>query len=119
MGDFGKHIRQLREAKYSTDKSFSVRKLAERVGLDPTYLSRIERDQEGVSLPKEEKIAALARELGENPDVLLALAGKVSSRLLAIIRRRPQMFAQLLEQLEKAPDDAVLRVVRQVRDGDW
>ena len=51
--------------------------------------------------------------------MLLALAGKVSADLLAIIRARPQLFAQLLRQLKTLPDQAVLRVVREVRDGEW
>ena len=29
------------------------------------------------------------------------------------------MFAELIRQLKDAPDDAVLRLVREVRDGDW
>ena len=61
----------------------------------------------------------LARELGEDPDVLLAMAGKVSSDLQEIIRKRPELFAELIRQLKKAPDHAVLKVVREVRDGDW
>ena len=61
----------------------------------------------------------LARELGEDPDLLLALAGKVSSDLKEIIRKRPRLFAELIRQLKEAPDDAILRVVREVRDGEW
>jgi hypothetical protein len=51
--------------------------------------------------------------------VLLALAGKVSKDLLAIIRRRPKVFAQVIRELKKMPDHAVLRLVREVRDGQW
>jgi len=47
------------------------------------------------------------------------MAGKVSLELQEIIRRRPQLFAELLRQLRLAPDDALLRIVREVRDGDW
>jgi len=36
-----------------------------------------------------------------------------------VILRRPQLFSQLLRQLRDAPDAAVLRVVREVRDGEW
>jgi hypothetical protein len=58
-------------------------------------------------------------ELGEDPDVLLAMAGKVSTDLLDIIRKRPALFAELIRQLKSAPNKAVLRIVREVRDGDW
>jgi hypothetical protein len=64
-------------------------------------------------------VVALARELGEDPDVLLALAGKVSADLQQIIRKRPQLFAQLIRELKDMPDHAVLRLVREVRDGTW
>ena len=61
----------------------------------------------------------MARELGEDPDVLLAMAGKVSSELQEIIRKRPKLFADLIRQLKQAPDHAILKVVREVRDGEW
>ena len=44
---------------------------------------------------------------------------KVSGDLQAIIRKRPKLFADLIRELKAAPDDAILRVVREVRDGDW
>ncbi len=47
------------------------------------------------------------------------MAGKVSSDLQDIIRRRPDLFGELLRQLKEAPDDAILRIVREIRDGDW
>ena len=40
-------------------------------------------------------IIRLATDLGEDPDVLLALARKVGSDLQAIILRRPKQFAEL------------------------
>ena len=51
--------------------------------------------------------------------MLLALAGKVSGDLQEIIRRRPALMAQLIRELKKLPNHAVLRIVREVRDGDW
>jgi hypothetical protein len=57
--------------------------------------------------------------LGEDPDLLLAMAGKVSSDLQAIIRKRPQLIAELLRQLTEQPDHAILSIVRNVTDGDW
>jgi transcriptional regulator with XRE-family HTH domain len=117
MSVFGDFIRQQREAKRVSDTAFSVRQVAARVGIEPSYLSKIERGEQPP--PSERTIAALARELAEDPDVLLALAGKVSSDLQAAIRKRPELFAQLIRELRKLPDHAVLRVVREVRDGDW
>jgi transcriptional regulator with XRE-family HTH domain len=114
---YGQFIRECRETLRKTDPSYSVRQVAQRIGVEPAYLSKIERDE--VSPPSEEKIRGLARELGEDPDVLLAMAGKVSSDLLAIIRKRPQLFADLIRQLKSLPDHALVRIAREVRDGDW
>lgn len=114
---FGPYIRQRREALRAVDRAFSVRRVAQRVGIEPSYLSKIERGTQPP--PGEQTILALARELGEDPDVLLAMAGKVSSDLQEIIRRRPQVFAELIRQLKEAPAHAVLRLVREVRDGNW
>ena len=114
---FGQFLRDSREAKVATDRAFSLRKVADRVGIEPSYLSKIERDEQPP--PGEGVIRLLAQDLAEDPDVLLALAGKVSSDLLAIIRTRPRLFADLIRQLKNMPDHAVLRLVREVRDGSW
>jgi transcriptional regulator with XRE-family HTH domain len=117
MKVFGEYIRKRREELKARDGGFSVRKVAARLGVQPSYLSKVERGEQ--SPPTEVKIAALAEILGEDTDVLLALAGKVSSDLRDVIVRRPQLFAQLIRQLKDMPDHAVLRVVREVRDGSW
>ena len=114
---YGQYIRTAREALRETDRSFSLRQVAMRVGIEPAYLSKIERGE--VAPPSEATTRKLAAELGEDADVLLAMSGKVSSELLAIILKRPQLFADLLRQLKDAPDKALLRVVREVRDGNW
>ena len=117
MTSFGTHLRTRREALRRDDPSYSLRRVAQRIGIEPAYLSKIER--EVFAPPSEAVILKLAVELGEHPDVLLAMAGKLSTTLRNIILERPQLFADLLHQLEHAPDAALLRVVRQVRDGDW
>lgn len=91
--------------------------MAGRMGIQPTYLSKIERGE--FDPPSEQTIRAIAAELGEDVDLLLAMGGKVSSDLQEIIRKRPQVFASLLRELKQAPDHAILRVVREIRDGDW
>ena len=99
------------------DSKYSIRQVAARINLEPSYLSKIERAEQAP--PSEDKIRALAEDIHEDPDVLLALAGKVSSDLQDIIKRRPVLFGELIRQLKKAPEKAVLRIVREVRDGDW
>jgi transcriptional regulator with XRE-family HTH domain len=117
MNTFGLYIRQKREELKAHSADYSLRKVAGRVALEPAYLSKIERGE--FAPPSEEKICALAAELGEDADVLLALAGKVSTELQAIIRKRPALFAQLIRELKNLPDTAVLSLTRQVRDGEW
>jgi HTH-type transcriptional regulator, competence development regulator len=116
-GSFGKFIREKREILRQDDRRYSLRQVAFRIGIEPSYLSKIER---GDPAPlSEEKILNLAKELHEDPDVLLALSGKVSRELQEIIRRRPQLFAQLIREIKDLPDHAVVRLVREVRDGKW
>jgi len=114
---FGDHLRNVRKRLRQEDRRYSLRPVAQRIDVEPSYLSKIERGE--VAPPSEATTVKLAKELGEDPDVLLAMAGKVSSDLQEIIRRRPELFAELIRQLKEAPDHAVLKVVREVRDGDW
>jgi len=114
---FGPYIREKREALKEKDRRYSLRQVAARVAIEPSYLSKIER---GLPAPLSEgKIRALSLDLGENPDFLLALSGKVSSDIQEIIRKRPELFAELIRQMKEMPDHAVLRLAREVRDGNW
>lgn len=115
--EFGDFVRARREALRERDEQYSVRQVAQRIGVEPSFLSKVERGE--VAPPSEAKIVALARELKQDADVLLALAGKVSSDLQAAIRRRPELFGSLIRELRTMPDHAVLRLVREVRDGKW
>ena len=117
MTQFGQHIRSIREGLRKEDRQYSLRQVAQRIGIEPAYLSKIERGD--FPPPSEATTLALAGELGEDPDVLLAMAGKVSKELQEIIRKRPKLFAELIRQLKEVPDHAILRVVREVRDGEW
>ncbi len=109
---FGQYLRQLRES-----RGLTLRGLAESVGIEPGYLSRIERDD--VPPPSEEKLRPLALALGQDPDVFGLLAGRVSALLLEVLQKRPQVVADLIRDLGDAPDQAIYRVVREVRDGSW
>jgi transcriptional regulator with XRE-family HTH domain len=117
MAGLGEFLRERREALRATDARYSVRQVAGRVGIQPSFLSKVERG-EG-SPPGEDTLVRLAAELGVEPDLVLALAGKVSRELRDVIRRRPLLFGQLIRELKDLPDHAVLRLVREVRDGEW
>jgi HTH-type transcriptional regulator, competence development regulator len=113
----GEFIRERREDLRREDARYSLRQVAERIGIEPSYLSKVERDIG--SPPSEDTLVRLADDLGLDRDVLLALAGKISSDLREAIRRRPRLFGELIRQLKDMPDRAVLRLVREVRDGEW
>jgi transcriptional regulator with XRE-family HTH domain len=115
MQGFGSFIRRQRETLKTDDPQYSVRQLAARIGVEPSYLSKVERELEPP--PSELKIRALARELGEDPDTLLARAGKVSTDLQETIRHRPQLFSKLIRELKNQPDKAVMQVVHDVQSG--
>jgi len=117
MTDFGDFVRERRERLREKDRSYSLRKVAERIQVQPSYLSKVERGD--VAPPSEATILRLAKELEVDGDILLALAGKVSTDLKEVIRKRPQLFAELIRAMRDLPDHAVLRLVREVRDGDW
>ena len=114
---YGSHIRRIREKRRSTDRTFSLRQVAKRIGVEPAYLSKIERDE--AAPPSEAVTRKLADELNEDVDVLLAMSGKVSTDLRDIILNRPALFADLIRQLRGTPDHAILRIAREVRDGEW
>lgn len=117
MKHFGEYIRQRREKLRVTSPEFSLRKVAGRIEVEPSFLSKVERGEQAP--PSEAKIKLLAEALGDDPDVLLALAGKVSSDLQRVILQRPQLFAQIIREMKDMPDHAMLRIVREVRDGKW
>ncbi|MDX2108460.1 MAG: helix-turn-helix transcriptional regulator [Candidatus Melainabacteria bacterium] len=118
MSQFGDYIRNRREELQKAKPSiFSLRKVAQEANIEPSYLSKIERGLQPP--PGQATIEALALVLEEDKDVLLALAGKVSDDLSKIIQKRPKLFASLIRELKDMPDKAVLRLVREVRDGEW
>lgn len=117
MISFGPYIRQRRESLRQTDRSYSLRQVAERVGITATYLSKIEREE--LPPPSVDTLQKLAADLFLDTDVLLAMAGKISADLRNIICQRPQLFSQLIRQLKNTPDHAVLRIVREASDGEW
>jgi len=79
---FGRTIRALRKA-----GGISQRELAERAGIDFTYLSKIENDR--MPPPSESTIRAMAQVLQTDADELIRLAGKVPSDLAEYLIGEP------------------------------
>src|SRR5437016_3808396 len=86
---FGALVRREREA-----REIGLREMARKIGVSPTYLSKIERGE--FDPPAEDKVRRIAEIIGHDPDELLALAGRVASDLTDIIRQRPRQMADFL-----------------------
>jgi HTH-type transcriptional regulator, competence development regulator len=120
--EFGTHIRERREALSSKSPpsrapAFSLRGVARHLEIEASYLSKVERGL--VPPPSDQTIRRLADVLGDDFDTLMLLAGRVSPQLQGIVGARPRLFAELIRELGDAPDNAILRLVREVRDGQW
>lgn len=114
---FGPYIRARREALQQRGEAMSLRKFATELGIEPAYLSKIERSI--FAPPSEDLIVRMAARLGENPDYLLALGGKVATDLKEMILRRPELMGELLRKLDRQSDLRITKVLRNVRDGEW
>lgn len=88
---FGQRIQRRRR-----ERGFTQRTVAAELGIDFTYLSKLENDRG--EPPGEETVRKLARVLEEDPEDLLALAGKVPAELRDRAQSDPQ-FARFLRRL--------------------
>ncbi|NQT93598.1 MAG: helix-turn-helix transcriptional regulator [Lentisphaerae bacterium] len=98
---FGEWVRRCRERKRRGDAEFSLNKFSARVGMSSTFLSDVERGRSDP--PSEEKIRAIARELGEDPDDALGRAGRVASDLLSIVMDKPVAWGNLIRAARDVP----------------
>jgi len=98
--EFGRRIRELREAKREDDPRFSLRKFAEAVGISATFMSKIENGE--FAPPAPPRIETMAKLLEVDPDELLALANKLAPDLSEIIKDKPRAMADFLRTARDA-----------------
>lgn len=110
--NFGSYVRNIREQHRLLDRCYSVRQTAHRIGVEPAYLSKVERGD--VPPPSEDTIRRLAVDLDEDIDLLLALAGKVSSDIREIVIKRPILLAAIIRSLGKMTDDRLVHIANYV-----
>ncbi len=107
---FGATVREMRAA-----QGLGLRVAAERLGISPAYLSRIEREKERP--PKPELIKKIARLLGGDADLLFRLADSTDpdvAEYMNLVPKVPEFlrtamalrltsddFAELIEQLKR------------------
>lgn len=95
---FGILIRQARK-----DKGYSQRELAGYLGVDFTYLSKLENDR-GDYAPKEDVIRALARHLELNEEELIFLAGRIPQHYEELLKQNPREMLALFRRIQDDPD---------------
>jgi HTH-type transcriptional regulator, competence development regulator len=105
---FGAFIRRERIA-----REIGLREMAKMIGVSPTYLSKVERDE--FTPPTEEKVRAIARIIECDPDHLLAMAGRVSSDVTDIIKRQPTELSALLRTASGLTAEDIARLAQEVK----
>lgn len=85
---FGDTIRELRMA-----QDLGLRETAGKIGISPSYLSRIERNKERP--PKPEIIKALAKEMAADPDILFRLSSSTDPDVTDFLHEKPEIMELL------------------------
>lgn len=100
MEKFGELIRQARK-----EKGYSQRDLAKLLGLDFTYLSKLENDRADYA-PKEEAIRAIAHHLSLDEEELIFLAGRIPKREEDLLKEHYKDMPVLFRRMRENPEFA-------------
>jgi transcriptional regulator with XRE-family HTH domain len=104
---FGHKIRELRKA-----KGQGQRAVAAEVGINFTYLSKIENDRvDFAAFPSEETIRKLAKVLDADVDELLLMAKKIPDHIRQRVLERPDAF----RMIAKLDDRSLDRLVKTIK----
>ena len=95
---FGAFLRRLRASKQKTQRD-----LAEEVGVNYTYLSKLENDAPGFEQISERTLQRLAGALDADPDEMITRAGKVPSDVQRILI---DDFSLIKEIRDRRADDS-------------
>src|SRR2546430_17133043 len=108
---YGTFLRRRRLEKKLTQRDF-----ADRVGVDFTYLSKVENGR--LAAPSEATIGQIAKALGDDPDVHLAQARKVPLDLRAAVAELPVEAAMLLREMraKRVTGETYTAMLRTLRD---
>ena len=117
MTTVGQRIREIRK-----QRNLTQRELAEKVGINFTYLSRVENDRlDDEQTPREETLQKIARALDTDSDELLLLARRIPDTFRTRILAKPGIFRRILK-LSDSDLEELLRgfesPAEQVVDGD-
>lgn len=98
--DFGNLIKQARK-----DKGYSQKELSSILGVDFSYLSKLENNRATYS-PKEEVIRGLAHYLDLDKDELMFLAGRIPQRDEEWMKQHYKEMPTLLRRMRENPQFA-------------
>lgn len=104
---FGLYVRSKR-----VEKGYSLRRFAELLGLSPTYLSHVEQGKVD-SPPTSDRVRRMAELLGESPDELIAMAGRVPDDLPKIIQSQPEAMPALLRAAKRLTPEQMKELLEQ------
>lgn len=97
---FGDKVRELRLA-----KNLTLRDLAGKVGVDFTYISKVENQKLSFGeYPSEDLIRKIAKALGADADELLILAEKIPKQIKKRVMERPDAFRKIAQLDDKTLD---------------
>ena len=101
MTTVGQRIREIRK-----QRNLTQRELAERVGINFTYLSRVENDRlDAEQTPREETLQKIAKALRADPDELLLLARRIPDAFRDRILAKPGIFRRILNLSDSALEE--------------
>ena len=102
--EFGEYLISLRDARKQTDPTLSLRGVASKIGISPTYLSKIERGEQPAS---EKTIRKLAEVLGVSADEIFAHANRIDPDLEKTLtsHEAPAQMAALLRRVATLPPE--------------
>ena len=111
---FGARLRELRKA-----KNLSQRALADLVGINFTYLSKVESEKlDFAQYPSGDLIRKLASALEADVDELLLLAKKIPAEIRERVIERPDAFRKIASLDDRALDEILQEIKRKEKKGD-
>jgi len=111
MSEFGEYLKAVRKR-----KKISQRELAKTVGVDFTYISKIEND--AMPAPSEGTIKKIAVALGEEADKMILLAQKIPTDFQEVISSHEEVpaFLRKVPYLSKKQWDQIKNIVAEDED---
>lgn len=120
LGSIRSGIDAAKSGKKIERSRFSIREVAKKAGIQPTYLSKIEREEVGP--PSEGIINKIAAVLGMDVNGLMLAAGKMPDDLRRALMIRPDIATQLIDAMKDDSSQAIKELIVQrkiIREGEW